>query len=537
VGQSYQLWSIADLTQTNWIVETNLTGASGDFTQALLTLGLRTNLFLRASESRDYVTNLVFQGLNNTSVSTLTPDTMGAVGPNHFVELINGGIAVYDKSGALLSQTTMTNFFSFLAANGTNYPAGRGMTDPRILFDSQFQRWIACAIDPGGPALYYNPLGSAQAILAISNGESPTNLTTDWTRFLVEVRKDGDASDFTTLGLDANGLYVRVLHYGLASDLVTFTNAGHTIVAIKKPEIYSGQFISSTLETYAVADGQPAWTIQPAVNFDAVPTNGFAWFIAKGPPDLGTNYQGGQLWYRRLQWLGTNAVWADTNWFAVSNAGPNYRDYYDLDSGDSTTNLDSGISAPEAVSEGGHAISLIDVGSRLAMPVIRNGFLWTCHAVGLSGTNGTYLGDNSGTNVDRSAMQWFKLQISPDGTALSLSDHGRVFDPAPTNAWWYYFPSLTVNCAGDMVAGFSGSSATNYIGAFYTWRLANGSALANPRVLQAGTHKNGSPRWGDYSATTLDPTDDWSFWTVQEYAGSTRFNSWVTVIAKIRPNP
>ncbi len=49
--------------------------------------------------------------------------------------------------------------------------------------------------------------------------------------------------------------------------------------------------------------------------------------------------------------------------------------------------------------------------------------------------------------------------------------------------------------------------------------------------------------WGDYSATTLDPTDDWSFWTVQEYAnpwtGSQgfTFGRWGTVVSRIRPNP
>jgi hypothetical protein len=83
------------------------------------------------------------------------------------------------------------------------------------------------------------------------------------------------------------------------------------------------------------------------------------------------------------------------------------------------------------------------------MATIRNGFLWTCQTVGLSGTNGTYVGEASGTNVDRSAIQWFKLQINPDGSGLSMNDHGRVHDSAGTNAWWYYFPSLAVNCPGD----------------------------------------------------------------------------------------
>ena len=41
----------------------------------------------------------------------------------------------------------------------------------------------------------------------------------------------------------------------------------------------------------------------------------------------------------------------------------------------------------------------------------------------------------------------------------------------------------------------------------------------------------------------LTPTDDWSFWTVQEYAAPVQIqsgsivNRWGTVIARIRPNP
>src|SRR5712664_4739529 len=91
----------------------------------------------------------------------------------------------------------------------------------------------------------------------------------------------------------------------------------------------------------------------------------------------------------------------------------------------------------------GHGV----VKSRLMMATIRNGSLWTCHAVGLSGTNGTYSGDASGTNVDRSAIQWLQLQISADDTTLTLQNHGRFFDSAATNAFWYYVPSLAVNCA------------------------------------------------------------------------------------------
>jgi hypothetical protein len=308
-------------------------------------------------------------------------------------------------------------------------------------------------------------------------------------------------------------------------------------VAVKKPEIYQGTNFSTQLEmTNAL------WTIQPAVNFDDVPADGYAWFVAKGPPDAGTNYQGGAVLYRRLHWQGTNAAWADTNWVEVSNPGPSYQDYYEFSGTNFSSFPSTGVTAPQLGTSDG--INLYSIGGRLMMAVVRNGFLWTCHTVGLSGTNGVYVGNASGTNVNRSAMQWFKLEVGTNGTGLTMSDHGRVYDPAPTSPWWYYFPSLAVSCAGDMVAGFSGSSATNYVSAFYTWRLSNGTTLGQPRLIQPGTIAVPVDfRWGEYSATTLDPTDDWSFWTVQEYATSwtNQFGSivgrWGTVVAKIRPNP
>jgi hypothetical protein len=396
------------------------------------------------------------------------------------------------------------------------------MVDPRILYDHQSQRWVATAL---------NAFGSWHVILAVSNGDSPTNLATGWSRYLLAVHGWATSTDFPTLGMDANGLYVSVLQ-GAGG-----TNAGHTVMAIKKPEIYQGTFISRKFE---ITNGPPVWHIQPVVSFDDAPTNGYAWFVAKGPPDLSTNYAGGAICYRRLQWVGTNAT-MDTNWFILTNTVLNYRDYYDLDGTNVTVfpAAGGGINAPQT---NGTPIDLHLSGSRLAISAIRNGFLWTCQAIGFGGTNGPYVGDHFGTNVDRTGVQWLKFAVDASSGSLSYSAHGRVYDQQESNPL-YYFPSLMVNCAGDMVMGFSGSSATSYIGAYYTSRLATGSTLAASRLIQVGlTNYTTLSRWGDYSATTLDPADDWSFWTVQQYAdpsGAGQFGRypWRTVISRIRPDP
>ena len=158
---------------------------------------------------------------------------------------------------------------------------------------------------------------------------------------------------------------------------------------------------------------------------------------------------------------------------------------------------------------------------------------------------------NSGGFIfpDRSACEWFKLQIvgTGDSASLSQSDTGRVRDPlnenkfvanSPSTPWSYYFPSLVVNSRGDLVMGFSGSRADQRIGVFYTGRLAADAAGSTRPVilLKAGTACYGDRYWGDYSYTTLDPTGALTFWTIQEYAESLPIpDGWGTWIGAITP--
>ena len=168
--------------------------------------------------------------------------------------------------------------------------------------------------------------------------------------------------------------------------------------------------------------------------------------------------------------------------------------------------------------------------------VIRNGFLYTCHHVGLMGTNGVdATNDASGASVDRSAIQWLQFQLDPAGAGLSYRRHGRVFDAAPTNPWYYYFPSIGVNCASEVVLGFSGSATNQYIGAFFAWRPIACAVEDPPFQFHQGTAHWPGSRWGDYSATFSDPADGEAVWTVQQYAiTGNEGDAWATWIARIK---
>ena len=94
-----------------------------------------------------------------------------------------------------------------------------------------------------------------------------------------------------------------------------------------------------------------------------------------------------------------------------------------------------------------------------------------------------------------------------------------------------------MNAAGDLVGGFSGSRATEYIGAFWVGRKANGTWMNRPTLVQAGRYPFPSDRWGDYSATSII-SGDGSFWTIQEYADPAPDQwKWGTWIISLKVNP
>jgi len=163
----------------------------------------------------------------------------------------------------------------------------------------------------------------------------------------------------------------------------------------------------------------------------------------------------------------------------------------------------------------GSTPALNTVGSRLMNAIYRDGDIWTAHTVNVDG---------------RAGCRWYQIDVD----TLTLTQHGTVSDPQR----YYYFPGLATNAAGDMVIGFSGSKADEYAGAYYAGRVASDppgetSPAAQyrpgvaPQNLVDGAGRN---RWGDYSVTTIDP-DDFTFWTIQEYAHAT--DIWGTAFARL----
>lgn len=180
--------------------------------------------------------------------------------------------------------------------------------------------------------------------------------------------------------------------------------------------------------------------------------------------------------------------------------------------------IPSHLSPPDAPALGSGS-PLDTVGSRLMNAVQRGGSIWTAHAINVDG---------------RAAARWYKV----DTQSLAV-EYGTISDPVRH----YYFPSVAVNGFGDMAMGFSGSHANEYAGSYFAGRRAGDPAGSTslPQLLRNGTAPQnnidgfGRNRWGDYSLTTVDPTDDATFYTIQEHALTT--NVWATHVGRLEHDP
>lgn len=427
---------------------------------------------------------------NSFGQASIPPDTMGAVGPNHFVEAINTSFAIYTRAGALLSHVNETTFFAF-TFNMIDYPR-TGAFDPRIVYDAASARFFAVILETGLP-----PRDQNELLLAVSRTSDPTG-TWDYYLIPVGIPMAADVtffSDYPTLAVDSNGVYFGLTIFpSNGGSFAKIVATPKTPLIAATPSLGTVTQVSDSFDLYS--------SPQPAHNHDAVPANGVAFFVASSTTVFGN------VNYRAVTWI------AGVPSFGASGVV-------------TTPQYDAPLNAPASGST-----TPINVGDdRLQKAVIRNNRLWTCRNVGVNSTGGT-------AGSDRTGIEWLELTIT--GPTLGLNQSGRVFDSAAVNPQFYYYPSLDVNGANQVAMGFSGSSGIQFVGAYVTGRQpgdAAGTMGAVDLIRAGGAAYNrndsiGRNRWGDYSHMSVDPTDDRNFWTIQEYATATA-NIWGTRVHRL----
>jgi hypothetical protein len=316
-------------------------------------------------------------------------------------------------------------------------------------------------------------------------------------------------ADYPTLGVDANALYVGVNNFLLSG---AFDSTDGYVIG-KASVLGGGLAVVHRYPLLSTPTGSGLFTPQGADNPDPGASQGY--FVGVD-----------------------NAVFSQLDVVRISNPG-----------GASPSVAPAVLVAvpatmfPNTVPHLGNANGtngeLDALDDRLFAASIRNNHLWTAHNIGVSSTG------TASASATRDASRWYELNLGPATPTLVQS--GTIFDPAASNPLSYWIPTVAVSGQGHMAIGGSVAGATHRADAWFSGRLAGDtlgatdaptaytatSAAYNPASDPGGSFGR---RWGDYSAVSLDPSDDMTLWTIQEYASST--NTWGTRIAKLRaPGP
>lgn len=423
---------------------------------------------------------------NNTAIP---PDTHGAIGPSHLMETLNSEVAIFSKStGAIISRVSLQGFWASLGtASGQ---AASDPFDPKVIYDQHSGRFIVVTL--GG-----SQSPDSWLMIGVSATADPTGTFYKWA---IDADKDGGVqsfnnwADYPGIGVDANYVYItaNMLSTGGSSSLYP------KVWVIPKAQLLTGSS-SITLTEFRNPTGSGS-TLQPAHTFG---TSSAEYIIRQGEYISGTPPRR-LLRLAKITFSSGSPSWTDMGYIEVTSYP---------------------ISALPLAPQLGNT-NLIDTGdTRLLNAVFRNGFIWTTH----------HVANDANTKTEAGWYQIDPAKASPSSPYGTPTQQGRISDTSR----WYYYPSIAVNSNGDVGIGFSGSSSSEYAGAYYTARRSSDTAntMQSVAVLKAGlapyfkTFDGTENRWGDYSATSIDPEDDLAFWTMQEYAstpvaGSDRWGTW-----------
>ena len=456
-----------------------------------------------------------FLGATLADCQAYPPDTMGAVGPSQFIVAVNGRIRSFNKATGVADGAVNSDTDAFFSSVMTP-PANNNFTsDPRIRYDRLSRRWFIIIIDvPGQTGALPN-----RVLMAVSDGPRITS-GSSWTFYQFQhdlvspAGNTGQFADYPTLGIDANALYIGV---NLFTSAGSFANT--TAFVVRKSSLLNGGPIVVTAFRNLIPNGNSGglYTPQGVDNFDPNATEGYL---------IGVNNRFfGRLVLRRISNPGgtPSSSGNTTNTLPVSNGGT--------------------IAVPHLGNTGGTAGNLDGLDYRLLAAHLRNGRLWTAENIGVDNT-----GSASGTDT-RMGVRWYELGGIPTGQTPTVLQSGTLFEASASNTTTnrcYWMGSVMVSGQGHAAMGFSVAGANEFVNAGTCGRLVNdpvGRLRAPQLYTTSGSAYNprdgsGNPieRWGDYSYTCLDPDDDMTMWTIQEWCSSPNYYG-VQIAKLLAPAP
>ena len=418
------------------------------------------------------------------------PDPVGEVGPHHFVAMSNLHFAIYDKSGTRLYGPAASNTL-WAGFGGECQSSNDG--DPIVLYDQLADRWILTQFALG--ATNYN-------CVAVSTTSDPLGTYYRWA-----FSTGPNMPDYPKYGVWPDALYISTREFN-----GPFVGIG--AYAVNRQELIAGN-PSPTMISFLVPPGSTSSNVGDGL----LPSDLDGWTL---PPSGSPNFYVGTM---------------DNNQGAPQDAITLWRYHADFDTpANSTFTLDHFIptaafdsvfpcspGSRDCIPQPGTS-QKIDIQSYRRRPTYRLAYR-------NFGTHESLVTSQSVEAVPGIAgMRWYEIR-DPNGATPFIYQQG-TYAPGASDGIHRWMGSIAMDNGGNIALGYSASDATStYPSVWYTGRLATDPLGTMPQgegsiIDGTGSQLSSYARWGDYTAMTVDPMDDCTFWYVNQYVPTTSSVGW-----------
>lgn len=462
---------------------------------------------------------------NGNQFSTEPPDQGMGVNATQVFEAVNDALAVYDRSGNLLAGPTAINKFFGLPSEiiRPSGPFGPFLSDPRIIFDHDTQRWFLTVLEIDTNSSTGAFLNASHILIAVSQSADATGA---FFLFSIDVTDPSFGAcpclgDQPLLGENEDGLFLSTNQFSFSTG--SFQTA--LLLATDKHRL--------ALNSPGPLVAFQGLTLAESLAFSVHPANGEN--TAASAPNGGTEY-----FLSSLDFTGTAddriAVWAMTNTASLLGNTPT------LTLNNVVIQTEIYGQPPSATQKSGptplgtslgEPLELLDTDDdRMNEVFFSQGKLF--------GAVNTII---VGPTAPRAGIAWF--EIKPSTTIFPLTakvvhqgyvavDHENVM-----------YPSIAINSKGQGVMGFS-LSGPDFFPSFAYMVLNTSGAGAKIHLVAPGFAPedgfsgyvafggNGVARWGDYGFAAVAPDGD--VWCAGEYIPNrprTQLANWGTWIEQV----
>jgi uncharacterized repeat protein (TIGR01451 family) len=446
-------------------------------------------------------------GVGGLAPSSNPPDVNGRVGATQYVQWNNTSFAVFNKTtGALVYGPAAGNtLFQKLGGVCASHNDG----DPVVAYDVLAGRWILSQFVVGGPTGSFS-----HQCIAVSVTQDATGAY-----YLYDFLTDGiNFVDYPHIGVWPDGYYMSAHVFNAAGT----TNVAARVYVFERDKMILGQAARMQSKDLPKDGSGFQYGFLPADLDSLTPPPAGAQEYIIGPNAQFTN---------RTDISRVAVVWGATPTMTLTSTVNTTVGIGTAPCVSNTAGASNRDCVPQAGAGGGANVPTDDLDNLVRHYMYRlayrnNGGTESIIATGT--TNGAT------TTPAHGAIKWMEWRGATGSSAPTLFQSG-TYDPTSTASDYRWMSSGAMDSSGNIAIGYSKSSNTTRPSIWITGRLSTDTAgtMGAEALVQAGggvQTAGGGNRWGDYSAMTIDPVDQCTFWYTNEYLKTDGNFNWSTRI-------